>query len=100
MEIQQMLFLQEKNNQLTVTGRADGGEPWADAASARRTPTDTAQYSYQAPPDCMFEQPGTVTEMDMGYRKLRMNGLEGVVVDIDPGQPEYIVPRNNTMSRM
>jgi hypothetical protein len=48
----------------------------------------------------MFEQPGTVTEMDMGYRKLRMNGMEGVVVDIDFGQPEYLVPRNNMMSRM
>jgi hypothetical protein len=38
--------------------------------------------------------------MDMGYRKLRMNGLEGVVTDIDFGQPEYVVPRNNMMSRM
>lgn len=94
-----MLFLQDKN-QLTVSGRADGGEPWADATSARRAPTDTAQYSYQEPPPCPFEQPGTVTEMDMGYRKLRMGGMEGTVVEFDPGQPEMLVSRNNYMSRM
>lgn len=95
-----MFYLQEKMNQLTVSGRADGGEPWADAASARVVAPDLAQYSYQDPPDCMFEQPGTVTEMENGYRKLRMSGIEGVVVEIDPGQPEMLVPRNNYMQRM
>lgn len=93
-----MLFLQDKN-QLTVSGRADGGEPWAEAASARSVPTNTAQYSRSEAPDCMFEQPGTVTEMDMGYRKLRMGGMEGTVVEFDPGQPEMIVPRNNFSKR-
>lgn len=94
-----MLFLQDKN-QLTVTGRADGGEPWADATSARVAPTDLAQYSYQEPPPCPFEQPGTITEMDNGFRRLRMGGMEGTVVEFDPGQPEMLVSRNNYMSRM
>lgn len=94
-----MLFLQDKN-QLTVTGRSEGSEPWADAASARVLPTDFAQYSYQEPPACPFEEPGTVTEMDNGYRKLRMSGMEGTVVEFDPGQPELLVSRNNYMSRM
>lgn len=93
-----MLFLQDKN-QLTVSGRADGGEPWADATSARRAPGNTAQYAYQEPPDCMFAQPGTVTEMDAGYRKLSMSGMEGTVVEFDPGQPEMLVPRNNFSKR-
>lgn len=95
-----MFFLQDKMNQLTVSGRADGGEPWADAASARVVAQDLAQYSYQEPPPCPFEQPGTVTEMDNGYRKLRISGMEGVVVEIDPGQPEMLISRNNYMQRM
>jgi hypothetical protein len=95
----QMLFLQDKN-QLTVSGRADGGEPWADAASARRAPADTMQYSYQEPPECQFVQPGTVTEMDNGFRRLRMGGMEGTVVEFDYGQPEMLVQRNNYTSRM
>jgi hypothetical protein len=94
-----MLFLQDKN-QLTVSGRADGGEPWADAASARSVPTNTAQYAHDPLPNCMFEQPGTVTEMDMGYRKLRMGGMEGTLVEFDPGQPEMVIARNNFSQRM
>lgn len=94
-----MLFLQDKN-QLTVSGRADGGQPWAEAASARKLPPNTAQYSYEEPPACPFEQPGTVTEMDNGYRRLSMNGMEGTVVDYDPGMPELLVRRNNFNSRM
>jgi hypothetical protein len=48
----------------------------------------------------MFEQPGTVTEMDMGYRKLRMGGMEGTLVEFDPGQPEMVIARNNFNQRM
>lgn len=95
-----MFFLQDKMNQLTVSGRADGGEPWADAASARVTAPDLGQYSYQEPPPCPFEQPGTVTEMDNGYRKLRMNAMEGAVAEFDLGQPEMLISRNNYMQRM
>jgi hypothetical protein len=93
-----MLFLQDKN-QLTVSGRSDGGEPWADAASARSLPGNTEQYVYDAPPPCPFEPPGTMTEMAMGYRKLRMSGNEGNVVNFEYDQPEMLVPRNNYSRR-
>lgn len=94
-----MLFLQDKN-QLTVSGRADGGQPWADSASARKAPPSTAQYAHDPLPECAFVPPGTVTEMDNGYRKLTMGGMEGTVVEFDPSQPELLVRRNNFNSRM
>lgn len=94
-----MLFMQDKN-QLTVSGRADGGQPWADDASARKMAPNTAEYAYEEPPACPFVQPGTVTEMDNGYRKLSMSGMEGTVVEYDPGQPELLLRRNNFGQRM
>jgi hypothetical protein len=38
-------------------------------------------------------------EMEMGYRKLRMGGTEGNVVNFAYDQPEMLVTRNNYMSR-
>lgn len=92
-------FLQDKN-QLTVQPRQEGGQPWADAASARAPQPPLGQYEYTEPPSCEFMQPGTVSEMDNGFRRLSMNGIEGTQMTMEMGEDvNYVISRNNLSKR-
>lgn len=92
-------FLQDKN-QLTVQPRQEGGQPWADAASARAPQPPLGQYEFTEPPSCEFMQPGTVSEMDNGFRRLSMNGIEGTQMTMEMGEDVgYVVSRNNLSKR-
>jgi hypothetical protein len=92
-------FLQDKN-QLTVQPRQEGGQPWADAASARAPQPPLGQYEFTEPPSCEFMQPGTVSEMDNGFRRLSMNGIEGTQMTMEMGEDvNYVISRNNLSKR-
>jgi hypothetical protein len=92
-------FLQDKN-QLTVTARQEGGQPWVDVAAARAPQPPLGQYEFTEPPPCPFVQPGTVSEMDNGFRRLSMNGVEGTELEMMMGENvDYVVSRNNYSKR-
>jgi len=91
--------MQDKN-EIVLSGRQDGGQPWADAASARAPMPPLGQYEYTPPPECPMQPPGTTAEMDNGFRRLPDREREGYMMEVFSEPTEsYLIPRNNYSRR-
>lgn len=91
--------MQDKN-EVVLSGRQEGGQPWADAASARAPMPPLGEYQYTEPPECPMQPPGTAMEMENGFRRLPDNERDNYMMEIFSGPSEdFMIPRNNYSRR-
>ena len=92
--------MQDKN-EVVLSGRKDGGQSWAEAASARAPAPPLGQYEVTPQPDCAMQPPGTATEMENGFRRLSFDdrGGQDMVYAVSDAPDTFVIPRNNYHKR-